>query len=247
MKKLLLGLIASILSTSAIMAQSFLDNNEENVRNAYTLYMSRSYSSSFLYELHIPLYVNYPKNGTVKFCWYNTKMVFGEEVRTSESPSRTEEGTYVDGRLSMYKSNDGYIYKFNWGNVRDMVLLESIVQYNSTGNEMSRSQRSTEYQWEKEKIISARVRKHVRNLYMHNALITQERSQSTSLYLEGYKLSGDLIREKHSSYYKNGYWHYDLFHKMDIVLRIMPDGRFPSDSPRLFDFNNNIKCESYVY
>lgn len=255
MKKLLLGLILSLLSTSAIMAQSFQSNDEETVRNALTLHMSCWNSKVYLEKLCIPLYVATPQNGTVKFCWYDTKMVFGEKVRTGEKPSRTEEGTYVNGRLSMYKRSDNDIYKFNWVNTGNMVLLESIVRYRGDGSEIDRYTREY-YPWEKEKTISSRASNHhTRSISMSNALITKEYGSSDgTLILEGYQFYGGRLRQKYArGEYIRRNWQQSAgeqhYYQQDY-LNITPDGRFSRkglSDEELYDLNDPVRCECYVY
>lgn len=267
MKKLLLGLIVSLLSASAIMAQSFQYNNEETVRNALALYeydeslffgskrasSSRTYSSNtdeiVLSNLCIPLYMSFPQNGTVKFCWYDTKMMFGEKVRTSESPSRTEEGTYVNGRLSMYKASDGYIYKFNWVNIRGMVLLESIVKYRSDGSEDKRySSKIYGYTWADTKTFSKRIgNHHTRSISMYNSLITREFCPGSGevLFLFGLDFHHGAL---HTNYVRGEYCKGDwkVEKGTSFTFSITPDGRF-GKSELLYDFNDHVRCENYVY
>lgn len=264
MKKLLLGLIVSLLSASAVMAQSFKYNNEETVRNAYTLYTSwNRYSPLTTYNedqqlvrdyilknLCIPLYMSFPENGSVKYCWYDTKMMFGEKVRTSESPSRIEEGTYVNGRLSMYKASDGYIYKFNWVNMSGMVLLESIVKYGVDGSEkMRHSGQIYKYSWEKAKTISA-ISPKAQSISIYNAYITSVLRKSDGvLRLFGYDFYGGGLRQKYvDGRYYSRKW--NVSKKEEVVFRIMPDGRFAHDKSEeinLYDFNDSVRCECYVY
>ena len=60
-------------------------------------------------------------------------MVFGERTRTSENPYRIEEGTYINGRLSMYVK-DRYVYKLEWSSSGQILRITKY--YQTTGEEI---------------------------------------------------------------------------------------------------------------
>lgn len=97
----------------------------------------KTWNSFLLYEVfgkhvNIPVYLNSAENISIQFCWYSTKMVFGERVRTSENPYRIEEGTYINGRLSMY-TKEGYSYKLEWSSDGGLIRIRKYSQ--TTGSE----------------------------------------------------------------------------------------------------------------
>lgn len=124
----------SVLLKDVMMGVFLLDDNNKMI------YYGNTY-------IRIPLYLSVPQDVTIKYCWYGTKMAFGEEIRVSEEPEYIEEGMYVNGRLTMYKTKtmlkkDQTVFcKFNWS---DNGEIMSVDKYNADGD-LIRSYKSENY------------------------------------------------------------------------------------------------------
>ena len=171
MKKLLISLLSCLFIASAMAQTSSVAPTSEEIQKKNGSKIYKVIQDFFVYDYHpyidkqfvkhayrdlkirIPLYLSTPRDVTIKYCWYSTKMAFGEEIRTSEEPGYIEEGTYVNGRLTMYKSQCWYyatlyyydefeklasglatiFYKFNWSADGEII---SAHRYNDAGDEM---------------------------------------------------------------------------------------------------------------
>lgn len=110
LRQSLLVVLAVLIGWANTMAQSGpLVPKSEEARTTNSVYLYKVFGK----EVNIPVYLTSNRTVSIKYCWYSTKMVFGESVRISENPYRIEEGTYTNGRLTTY-AKDGYIYTLEW-------------------------------------------------------------------------------------------------------------------------------------
>lgn len=143
MKKISLFFLLVTLFTNNLWAQSAITAPEDyNYRftNAHLILkaLNRAHEGRAIKDpqnyMEIPVYLDYFKDTKINYYWYETKMVFGEKVRTSEKPIKTIEGTYTNGRLSFYKSGKagGQYYRLNWSSDGK---ITSITEYSEDGSE----------------------------------------------------------------------------------------------------------------
>lgn len=132
MKKISLFFLLVTLFTNNLWAQSAItapESYEYRFTNAHLILKAIGYN------MEIPVYLDYFKDTKINYYWYETKMAFGEKVRTSENPKWTAEGTYTNGRLSFYKSSSGKYFRLSWTTDG---RINSITKYDKDGREIDK-------------------------------------------------------------------------------------------------------------
>ena len=125
MKKILL-LYYIVLPISVNIAQ----NHPLFPKDHYDILVNYLSNEEIVVKISIPVYLNTTANKIIEYRWYDTNEIFGETVRTSEKPRKTEQGTYEYGRLTMYYK-ESYFYKFEWENNGK---IKRITKYNESGS-----------------------------------------------------------------------------------------------------------------
>ncbi len=224
-------------------------------------YKAKVMNSSLLYEairdVDIPVYLSYPMDVNIKYCWYDTDLVWGEQVRTSETPCRKEEGTYTNGRLSMYKKGD-YFYQILWS---PDGAIKSINKYNSSGNLIQEYTFSSikghregyhRAHWEDYKSISCEGKglASPSSIHISRALVFYEYKRNDCVFLEAYCIEDgwlcvkcvekDLERVR-GQLAKKWVDRSETYQRK----KINSDGSF--DGKSCFDINNKVKCEYFVF
>ncbi len=159
--------------------------------------------------LSIPVYLSTPRDANIKYCWYSTRMAFGEKVRTSEEPYRTEEGMYTKGRLTMYHKNDIF-YKFEWNHDGS---IKSITLYNENGDSRG-SIANKSYRWYSANSSVNYYIGGVRYYYHVDALFVLTKFENTKdiCDIEGYSVKDGYIVWKVYDHYRSNYKRKDYEH-----------------------------------
>ncbi|MBE6203486.1 MAG: hypothetical protein E7135_07520 [Rikenellaceae bacterium] len=229
----------------------FMVGNVSAQSTAPTSSKIKSINTTLLWKaignVNIPVYRDYSENATIDYLWYSTKMVFGEEQRESDTPSRTEKGKYVNGRLSMYHKSNA-VYRLEWSYEG---LLTSVTQYKPTGEEIGRYGLSSfGLKWvdRLDRRSSGKGASTSASIYISNVVLQDETCHESLLYLDGYYVSGDWLYnktvvkslEKVSGQVAKKWVDRSATKK---TQQITEDGILVSNSS--FDWNNSIRCEAY--
>lgn len=229
----------------------FMVGNVSAQSTAPTSSKIKSINTTLLWKaignVNIPVYRDYSENATIEYHWYSTKMMFGEEQRESDTPSRTEKGQYVNGRLSMYHKSNA-VYRLEWS--YDGVLT-GVTEYKPTGEEVRRySLSSLGLKWvdRVDRRSSGKGASTSASIYISNVVLERENCNEDVLFLDGFYVSGDWL-----------YWKVVRKNLIKVsgqiakkwvdtsettkMLQIHDDGRFVSKTS--FDWNNSIRCEAY--
>lgn len=204
-------------------------------------------------NVNSPVYLNLVQDVKIIYRWYDTRMAFGEKVRISEDPIYTEECTYSNGRLSMYKK-ESIFYKIHWSLEGE---ITKIVLYNSNGDEL-RSYSLSTYKWYWTSYEHLEGEKSRGYIHLKDVLITYKYNSSEKRHLEGYRVtdlsfdgSYDLKYKRVESTYgkvkgqiAKGWKSYENEKK---VADVFPDGRIKKDSNfRNFDVSDQASCDFLV-
>lgn len=244
MKKLLLSLVLCSLFVGNTLAQSnptAPTNNKPRTINAVLL-------DKAIDGLDIPVYLPTAENVTIQYYWYPTKMAFGEEVRSGNTPEKTETGVYTNGRLHMYYK-ETCVYKIHWSYDGGITL---IVKYRTTGEEIrSYTLSSFNMKWVDRKDLksSGSGLSSGASIYISNVVLQNEIKYDDLLHLDGYYMSGDALYKKtsrkvlrKSSGQLAKKWVDES--ETDLVTRFTPDGMYLNSTSR-FNSYNPTRCELY--
>lgn len=202
-------------------------------------------------DVNIPTMLHSPKNGKVVYCWYPTRMAFGENVRTSETPDYKEEGTYTDGRLTFYKQG-AYYYRIKYAADG---CIERIIKYNSSGDELENTSLASEkLYWTSYKKLDCPGKGLVSpsSVYISNVLLNREYKSSSYVSLSGYCIEGSkLVLKRAARELTKVSGQLAKKWVMDDggsdMATIYDDGRIKSSSSfRNFDFSDTVGNSSYV-
>ncbi len=183
MKKILLFLLSGILCFNIVKAQSgplVPTDYKIKVKNSVILYEA-------IYRVNIPVYLNSSRNANIKYCWYSTKEMFGEKVRTDEKPYRVEEGSYTNGRLTLYRKSD-YTYRLFWDYNGE---ITKIVKYDSTTGEEKSTKTLYNYCWVGYDIVRFEKRNFSR--FIKNALRTERIENRNEIRLCGFEIINNQL------------------------------------------------------
>ena len=196
--------------------------------------------------LSIPVYLSTPRDANIKYCWYSTRMAFGEKVRTTEEPYRTEEGQYTNGRLTMYHKNDIF-YKFVWNHDGS---IKHIILYDENGNSRGSIANNSSYRWYSANSSVSYYIGGVRYYYHLDALFVLTKFENTNdgCYIVGYSVKDGYIVNKDYDHYRSNYKRKDYEHvrynneyKEAHISQIWSGGK---DS---FDPNDPVMCSCYEF
>lgn len=217
-------------------------------------------------DINIPVYLDSPSNVNITYCWYQTKEMFGEKVRTSDKPIRVEKGSYSNGRLTLYSKDDSkgrediyltkdaYTYRLFWS---DDGLITKIERYlTSSGEEMgSLSLYDLGLTWYDHKSHVVSYDGFVKSV--SQVLIKDISKVSlTRIVLSGYYVRNNTL-------YSMNYWATrkntrQQWSETDFgggLYRIHPNGSFISKCNYVegykredwFDPDDNVKCDYFEY
>ncbi len=230
-KNFLLAALCSLFVSATFAQSSPLapKDYQSKVSNSIKLYRVIKY-------VDIPVYLNTPDNKTITYCWYKTKISFGEKVRISDNPIQVEVGEYINGRLSMYNTGS-YIYKLEW---RYDGYITKIVKYNNDGTVIN-SDSYTYYDANREiRLYGGAVRARLdKPFWLRNYT-----SIGDEYRLNGYTVSSGKIVEMTIYLTPKGRKYPNQWNQRvveEVVASINPDGSFGSG----FDFNDNVRCASF--
>lgn len=241
MKKYLLLLALCCFMVGNVSAQSTAPTSSK-IKSINTTLLWKAIG-----KVSIPVYRDYSENATIEYHWYSTKTMFGEEQREYDTPSRTEKGKYVNGRLSMYHKSDA-VYRLEWSYEG---LLTSVTKYKPTGEEIGRYGLSSfGLKWvdRVDRRSSGKGASTSASIYISNVVLQDETCHESLLFLDGFYVSGDwlywkVVRkslEKVSGQVAKKWVDTSETKKME---QITEDGIFVSNSS--FDWNNSIRCAAY--
>ena len=183
MKKILLFLLSGILCFNIVKAQSgplVPTDYKIKVKNSVILYEA-------IRLVNIPVYLNSSRDVNIKYCWYKTKEMFGEKVRTDEQPYRIEEGSYTNGRLTLYRKSN-YTFRLFWDYNGE---ITKIVTYDSkTGVEKS-TKTLYNYCWVGYDIVRFEKRNFSRSIT--NALRTERIENRNEISLCGFEIINNQL------------------------------------------------------
>lgn len=220
---------------------------------APTDYKSKVINSTLLYkaigDVNIPVYLTSARNATIQYCWYSTESQWGSRVRTSENPIRTEQGTYINGRLSDYKG-ESYFYKISWSSSG---VITAIDKYNSSGNHYATYTLSsigvywTDYKNLRSpgKGLSGPTYKHISSV-----LLNHEYADNSAVVLSGYCISGGWLCKEIKRAYLGDVRGQIAKGWIDCsgtsnLRKINPDGSF--DGEKCFELNNRARCDYHEF
>lgn len=204
-------------------------------------------------NVNSPVYLNLVQDVKIIYRWYDTRMAFGEKVRISEDPIYTEECTYSNGRLSMYKK-ESIFYKIHWSIEGE---ITKIVLYNSNGDEL-RSYSLSTYKWywtSYEQLVGEKLGG---DIFIKDVLLAYKYNSSEKRRLDGYRVDNFRFDGSYDLKYKTvestfgkirgqiskGWKRYENEKK---VADVFPDGRIKKDSNfRNFDVSDQASCDFLV-
>lgn len=153
-------------------------------------------------DIHIPLYLDNSRSASIKYNWYHTAELFGELTRTEELPYHSEEGTYINGRLSTYKHSlktdetDSYVYidKITWS---PDGKINTIKRYKLDGS-LSKSFNEVTGSWHSHLVVET-TEKYGKFGYGHieadDLFVTYSERESSSASILGYQIKGQYLYE----------------------------------------------------
>lgn len=211
-------------------------------------YKSQTINSYLLYEAfqgrgpNIPVYLTSARDVIIEYCWYKTTMQWGNCVRVSEEPVRTEQGTYVSGRLTDYKKEDVF-YNIEWSPTG---IITKINKYDKYGKSCGTYALPYGCYWTDYETVELEGKglANPSSVHIRNTLVAKKLWYG----FDGYCFSsGQLIRKVTSKQlmkvdgqlakkWVDTSWE-------EVCCTFNPDGSRYSSS--CFDFNNSSKCACF--
>lgn len=239
MKKLFLLATFCWLFSNVSLAQSNMGPkaHKSQVINSAMLYEAIGY-------VDIPVYLTYSRDVTLKYCWYKTTMQWGNYVRTSEEPIRTQQGAYVNGRLSTYQKGI-YLYQISWSSDGE---ITSIHKYQENGSySKSYYPYSFGLYWTNNESLSKTGRRS-NTITISHVFLTDRSIGDNYITLAGYCISSGwlckkIVQEDFMKVKGQIAKKWVDHSRTDQLRKINPDGSFSSND--CFDVCNNAKCAYY--
>ena len=241
MKKLLLFLVFNYLLICPSFSQTY--------PRAPKSELIKQKNSFMTLNPEIPLFLNTIRDANIKYCWYDTKSVFGERVRTSEEPCKVIECTYTAGRLYMVKEGQSF-YQYSWSNEGEIIRITEYNHKGETIDERTWSDTGLKYLESPKTMTEGKKTKTVQSGIFLDSIIF------ASFWSEIHFSSNKCIEERWEFPEKHiifGFTKYEDARLDDenTLFYFYPDGRvqhvYDRTKGEIFNFHDDVGCAYFEY
>ncbi len=243
MKKSFLLIVSCCLFACVTFAQSSsVAPKDYKSQTINSLLLREASNDHYDGSINIPVYLTSARDVTIEYCWYKTAMQWGNCVRVSEEPVRVEQGTYVNGRLTDYKTAK-FFYNIEWSPTG---IITRINKYDKDGKSCGTYALPYGWYWTDYETIELEGKGltspssvHIRNTLVKektwcgfygfcfsSGQLIHKRTQKELM-----KVDGQLAKKWVDTSWES------------VICKFNPDGSMCSSS--CFDFNNSSKCACF--